>query len=104
ILGEVLLRSSLTQNSRCDISMRFSLFAIPMAAEKLRILSGEYPLLLNPEIVGILGSSQEVTIPFSTNCASFLLLTTEWLRFLLANSRCLGLSSPSLLIFSKNQL
>src|SRR5690606_35654716 len=103
-LGAVLLRSSLMQNSSKDTSITFSLFAIPMVSANFLIDAGVYPLLLNPEMVGILGSSHELTIPCSTNCNNLRLLTTVWLRFLLANSLCFGRKSPDLLIFSRNQL
>ena len=52
----------------------FSLFATPTLSQKFNIASGGTPLLLKPDIVGILGSSQPETTPKLTTSANFLLL------------------------------
>ena len=70
------LRSSRTQYSNNDTSITFSLLETPAVSTKLRSASGVYPLLLKPDIVGILGSSQPKTVLFSISTASFLLLVT----------------------------
>ena len=70
------LRSSRTQYSNNDTSITFSLLETPAVSTKLRSACGVYPLLLKPDIVGILGSSQPETVLFSIRAASFLLLVT----------------------------
>ena len=70
------LRSSRTQYSNNDTSITFSLLETPAVSTKLRSASGVYPLLLKPDIVGILGSSQPETVLFLIRTASFLLLVT----------------------------
>ena len=70
------LRSSRTQYSNNDTSITFCLLETPAVSTKLRSASGVYPLLLKPDIVGILGSSQPETVLFSIRTASFLLLVT----------------------------
>ena len=56
--------------------MIFSRFPTPIDSANFLIEVGVYPLLRKPEIVGIRGSSQDSTNPFSTNCANLRLLTT----------------------------
>ena len=98
-----LLRSSLMQNSNRDISIMFSLFATPAVVTNFFKASGVYPLLLSPEIVGILGSSHPETYPFSTSESNFLLDVMVWLRLSLANSLCFGLIFFGSTTRSKNQ-
>ena len=77
-------------------------FETPIFSLKSLIDSAVYPLLLNPEIVGIRGSSQPVTIFLSTNSFKYRLLSTVYERFRRANSIYLeGNKSPG--IFYKNQ-
>ena len=103
-LFEVLLSSSLAQNSSKEASIMFSLLATPANLTNSCKASGGYPLLLSPEIVGILGSSQPLTAPDLTNDISFLFEVIVWLRFSLANSLCLGLIFSGCAICFKNQL
>ena len=102
-LGAFLFRSSRMWKSRTATSTTFSRLAIPMESAKLRKASGVHPFLLRPDIVGILGSSHPFTYPPSTSFNNFRLLTTVWLRFLLANSLCLGLTLPGRVTWSRNQ-
>ncbi|MNI95300.1 hypothetical protein D3C73_1535490 [compost metagenome] len=74
--------------------MEFAL-ETPIAVQKFFKASGVHPLLLKPEIVGILGSSHPSTTFSSTSCLSFLLLITVFVMFNLANSICLGVQSIS---------
>ena len=74
--GAEKFKSSLIECSKSDMSIIFSRFATPAVSTKLRSALGVYPLLLRPEIVGSLGSSQSFTILFSISSRSFLLLVT----------------------------
>ena len=51
-------------------------FDTPEASTKFLIPRAVYPLLLRPDIVGSLGSSQSFTMLFSISSKSFLLLVT----------------------------
>src|SRR5690554_7580925 len=55
-----LFKSSRTQYSNKETSMRLVLLAMPMVSAKFLMASGVYPLRLIPEMVLILGSSQPI--------------------------------------------
>src|SRR5674476_1205570 len=55
--GAVVFNSSRIQNSSRLMSMRLSRLATPILSQKVLMLDGVYPFLLNPDIVGIRGSS-----------------------------------------------
>ena len=84
--------------------MMFSLFATPASLTNSCRATGGYPLLLKPEIVGILGSSQPETTPELTSNINFLFDVMVWLRFSLANSLCFGFNLLGSAICFKNQL
>ena len=70
----VLFKSSRILNSNKATSIIFSRLETPTVSIKLLIDAGVYPRLLNPEIVGILGSSHPETIPSSTKRINLRLL------------------------------
>ena len=67
-------RSSRTLDSKRPKSVMPLLRATGVAAQKLRKASGVYPRRRIPEIVGMRGSSQAVTVWLSTSCFSLRLL------------------------------
>ena len=82
----VLLSSSLRQCCRSSTSTMLSAFATPISLQNRLMDSGVYPLRLNPQMVGILGSSHPDTIPVVTSSSSFRLLISVYVRLRRANS------------------
>lgn len=82
--------SSRTQSSRTTASMLESALLIPTRSQNSRRAAGGTPLLLNPDIVGNLGSFHPVTCFCSTNWINFRLESTVLLTLRRLNSICCG--------------